>query len=209
MPPTNQCKEYPLRFAVRDIPKFGIPPRKIMDLFFDRSLGIPIFKKGKDCNYLRAPEYNKTIKLSEEDHFRLLWRISSILIDSYKDIQIDSPDIIRERIRALSYGLSELLSCREDLIAARIVDQKTFKKTCDRIANWIRNYVFYINKGLSADQRTQVVKNLYNCFKESVPKLRDKGVFYCIAHILKGFGIEEGNIEQIYGRIRVDFYRKR
>lgn len=54
-----------------------------------------------------------------------------------------------------------------------------------------------------------MVRDLYTCFRSSFPKLQKNGVFYCIAHILQTFGIEEGTIEQIYGRIKVDFYRRK
>jgi len=207
----------------------------LRNLFKNRLLKIPIFmrgnKKGDRNVYLRAPEHSQTVELRERkvqvpkeflhdpehpetiilrDADLLLDCLASILIFHFKSIQIDPEIINPERIKAFLYTLSDLSSWKKELIASGIVDEKTFKKTVDRIADWIKTYVGkYVDEGFSSKQRTLLVRDLHTCFRSSVPKLRKNGVFYCIAHILQTFRIEEGTIEQIYGRIKVDFYRKR
>ena len=213
-------------------PGSAIP--NLSDLFKNCLLKLPIFTRGKkkgDRNvYLRAPEYSQTVELGERkvqvpkellhdpehpetmilrDADILLDGLASILISHFKSIQIDSKVINRERMQAFSHAMAIILSWKEELAASKIVDEKTFKTAVNRIADWIIRYVRnYVDEGFTPNQRTELVRDLYTCFRKAVPKLRKNGVFYCIANILKGFGIEGGTIQQIYGRIKRDYYRK-
>lgn len=195
-------------YGFGDISKSPIPPPETIELFKNILLRIPIFKRGhKNLLYLKAPEYGQTVRL-ENDAGKLLWRLSLTLIFFYQDIGIDYKSAVRT-LKTIESALIGLLSCKENLIALTVVDEKTFKKACDGVANLIKRYLEHISKPFSFDQRTELVKKLYACFRECVPKFRRNGVFYCIANILKIFEIEKGNIEQIFGRIKVDYYRKK
>lgn len=148
----------------------------LMNLFKSRLLKIPIFKRGNkkgDRNvYLRAPEYSQTVELRERkgqvpkeflhdpehpetiilrDADLLLDRLASILIFHFRSIQIDSRVIDPGRMQAFLHAVSNIVSWKEELTASRIVDEKIFKKTVNRISGWITAYLKkYLDKGFSS-----------------------------------------------------------
>ena len=213
------------------------PISEVKNLFISRLLKIPIFKEGKNALYLRAPECSSTIELKDKvvqvpkwwllddpkhpktvvfrDRDLLLDRLAWILIFHFKNIQIDSEIINSERFMAFAKALGEFISWKKELISSDIFNEKSFKKTVDRITRWIETYLKdYLNKGFSPNERTQLVIDLYASFRKSLPKkggrrrFPDKAAFYWIAHILKEFGIEEGTIMKIFNRIKRDYHRK-
>jgi len=221
MPKKKHIKEYALRCALSKISKHEIsllPPLPsphspiyyIRSQIYSRLSEVPIFKKSGKNSYIRDPEKRvrfKTIKYEGP----LLSVLTDILMNHYKSIQIDPEIINAKRFTAVVEALGELVSWKKELISSGYFNEKNFKKSIEKFALGIIKYrEKHIHEGFSANQRTQLVKDLDECFFKFVPKLRTKknARFHCIAYILKSLNLEEGSEEQIFGRIKVDFYRK-
>ena len=194
------------QYAFRKIPQSAIPSREDMEGFEYFLLGLPIFEKRKNHIRLRSPEYPQTINFKEGEE-GVIFDLSLTLFMFFQRNRIDPES--NKKISSLLSALNALLSCKRCLIDSQVVDEKTFMKTCDRFAKWVREYISRLYNPISPQQRTTLVKSLYDSFEKTIPRLKSTARFFGIAHILKGFGIEEGSIKNIYGRIKVDFYRKR
>jgi len=194
-------------YEYRNISSFVVPTPEIISLFQSHLLELPIFKKGqKNDIILHTPEYPPKT-LGEKAGPLLEW-LSSTLGSFFRDIRID-PESFSETMTKMTMALNEFSSCKNELITSGIISEKTFKKIFDVIDKLRKGYLEHIASPIPSAKRTKLVKELFDGFKESIPRFQSNAVFYCIAHILKGFEIEKGNIEQIFGRIKVDFYRKK
>jgi len=191
----------------RFLPSPFSPLTDVSNLVIRRLSKIPIFKKEGNDFYIRDPE--KTVRFQTariELEGALFSELAFTIISHYKNIQLDSEIFSPKRIEAFLEALGELCSWKKELISSGAFNEKSFKRTINRFGFGMVK----CTAGFSPDQRNKLVKDLEACFNKFVPKLRTKknAKFHCIAYILKGLDLEEGTEEEIFGRIKVNYYRK-
>jgi len=191
----------------RNIPPGPIIPPEITEQFIDRLSKLRIFKRGKDGFYLRVPEYGGTVTLGE-DLRKLLQPLSTILLSFFKDHRIDA-ESYSETLTGMTMALNDLSLSRRKLLTSGIIDEKAFNKTFDRIKEWKQKYSEYIFRPVPSEKRAKLVRDLVVCFRQFSRKINADKAFYCVAHVLKSFDIEEGNIKQIFMRIKKEYHRRR
>jgi len=190
----------------RNIPPGPITPPEITEQFIDRLSKLQMFKRGKDGFYLRVPEYGGTVTLGE-DLRQLLQPLSTILLSFFKDHRIDA-ESYSETLTGMTTALSDLSSSKRELLTSGIIDEKAFNKTFDRINEWRQKYSEHIFRPIPSEKKAKLIRDMVIYFRQSARKLKRDGAFYCVAYVLQSFDIEQGDIKQIFARIKKDYYRK-
>lgn len=194
----------PLQDDLRDSYPNGEPSYEEVLLFKQHLLRLPIFEeKGIRITLCVRKHTRAEYRV---DGTKLLDDLALELASSFAEKKYDKEKPLLMYQNIMTSVLERLSSCKEQIVSSG-VKEKTFLKIWNVINKWAEIVPEKHIGRIAPVKRVELMKNIIPYFKKYT-KLSDEKIYYCIAHILKYFGIEKGNIEMIFKRIKRDYLRK-